>query len=142
MLRRRLGRRTHLRKEIKASPAPIWSRSSHVARTKGTTTSLTRPIPSRRRRTRLWKKCYACGKLGHFSKKFPDQTDHRAKKANESKDVNMVAMGNTGDRYGNLPTVLSVFQSTSWWLDTGANVHYVLASPCFLLTRLFGTPLC
>jgi len=141
-LRRRLGRRTHLRKEIKASPAPTWSRSSHMARTKGTTTSLTRPIPSRRRRTRLWKKCYACGKLGHFSKKFPDQTDHRAKKANESKDVNMVAMGNTGDRYGNLPTVLSVFQSTSWWLDTGANVHYVLTSPCFLLTRPFGTPLC
>ena len=35
----------------------------------------------------------------------------------------MVTMGNTGDGYGNLPTVLSVFQFTSWWLDTGANVH-------------------
>ena len=32
-------------------------------------------------------------------------------------------MGNTGDGYNNLPTVLSVFQSTSWWLDMGANVH-------------------
>jgi len=77
----------------------------------------------KKKKNKTLEKCYACGKLGHFSKKFPDQTDHRAKKANESKDVNMVAMANTGDRYGNLPTVLSVFQSTSWWLDTGANVH-------------------
>ena len=30
--------------------------------------------------------------------------------------------GTTG--YGNmLPTVLSVFQPTEWWVDTGANVH-------------------
>jgi len=35
----------------------------------------------------------------------------------------MVTMGNTGDGYGNLPIVLSVFQSMSWCLDTGANVH-------------------
>ena len=27
------------------------------------------------------------------------------------------------DGYGNLPVVLSVFQSTCWWIDTGANVH-------------------
>jgi len=96
----------------------------------------------KKKKKKTLEKSYACGKLGHFSKECPDQTDHRAKKANESKDVNMVAMANTGDRYGNLPTVLSVFQSTSWWLDTGANVHYVLTSPCFLLTRPFGTPLC
>jgi hypothetical protein len=25
--------------------------------------------------------------------------------------------------YGNLPYVLTVFQSTTWWLDFGANVH-------------------
>jgi hypothetical protein len=29
--------------------------------------------------------------------------------------------GTTG--YGNLPYVLLVFQSTTWWLDSGANVH-------------------
>jgi hypothetical protein len=25
--------------------------------------------------------------------------------------------------YGNLPSVLSVFQSTTWWLDSGANIY-------------------
>jgi hypothetical protein len=25
--------------------------------------------------------------------------------------------------YGNLPYVLSVFKSITWWLDSGANVH-------------------
>jgi hypothetical protein len=67
--------------------------------------------------------CFACGKAGDFSKECPDRADRRAKKAEESKDVNMVTIGNTEDGYGNLPTILSVFQTTSWWLDTGAHVH-------------------
>jgi hypothetical protein len=25
--------------------------------------------------------------------------------------------------YGNLPYILSLFQSTTWWLNSGANVH-------------------
>jgi hypothetical protein len=25
--------------------------------------------------------------------------------------------------YGNLPYILSVFQSTTWWLDSGANIY-------------------
>jgi hypothetical protein len=32
----------------------------------------------------------------------------------------------TGDGtsgYGNISLILSVFQSTTWWLDSGANVH-------------------
>ena len=35
----------------------------------------------------------------------------------------MTTLGNTEDRYSNLSTVLSVFQSMNWWFDTGANVH-------------------
>jgi hypothetical protein len=37
-----------------------------------------------------------------------------------------MVVSNSGDGtsgYGNLPYVLLVFQSTSWWFDSGANVH-------------------
>jgi len=34
-----------------------------------------------------------------------------------------VTTSNIDDRYGNSPTALSVFQSPSWWVDTGANIH-------------------
>jgi hypothetical protein len=39
--------------------------------------------------------------------------------------VNMVVSSSGGGTsgYDNLPYVLSVFQSTTWWLDFGANVH-------------------
>ena len=63
--------------------------------------------------------CYTCGEPGHFSKDCPERADRRGKKA---KTVNVVTASNT-DGYGNLFTVLSVFQSPCWWLDTGANVH-------------------
>jgi hypothetical protein len=63
--------------------------------------------------------CFTCGEPGHFSKDYPDRVDHRGKKA---KTVNIVTAGNT-DGYGNLFTVLLVFQSPSWWIDIGANVH-------------------
>ena len=35
----------------------------------------------------------------------------------------MTTLASTEDGYGNQSTVLSVFQSMSWWFDTGANVH-------------------
>jgi hypothetical protein len=40
----------------------------------------------------------------------------------KDKTFNIVTASNT-DGYGNLFTVLSVFQSPCWWIDTGANVH-------------------
>jgi hypothetical protein len=42
----------------------------------------------------------------------------------EQKTVNMVTNARDGTSgYGNLPYVLSVFQSTTWWSYSGANVH-------------------
>jgi hypothetical protein len=39
--------------------------------------------------------------------------------------VNMLVSSSRGGTsgYGNLPYVLSLFQSTTWWLDSSANVH-------------------
>jgi hypothetical protein len=48
--------------------------------------------------------CFTCGEVGHFSK---DCLECAVYKKNAK----------------NLFTVLSVFQSPCWWIDTGANVH-------------------
>jgi hypothetical protein len=39
------------------------------------------------------------------------------------------------DAYGNLFTVLLVFQFPCWWIDTGANVLVHAATLCSHLTR-------
>ena len=41
----------------------------------------------------------------------------------EKKKVHLVTASSADDGYGNFSTVLSVFQSPSWWVDTGANIH-------------------
>jgi hypothetical protein len=41
----------------------------------------------------------------------------------EKKKVNLVTANKADDRYGNFSTVLSVFQSPSWWVNTCANIH-------------------
>jgi hypothetical protein len=64
--------------------------------------------------------CFACGETGHFAKDCPDRADRCGKKGN----VNIVIASNEKDKgYGNLPFIFSLFQSPSWWLETGANVH-------------------
>jgi hypothetical protein len=64
-----------------------------------------------------------CGSPGHWAKKCPNRKGRKLQ--SEQKTSNMVVSRSGGGTsgYGNLPYVLSVFQSTTWWLDSGANVH-------------------
>jgi hypothetical protein len=67
--------------------------------------------------------CFVCGSPGHWTKKCPN---HKGRKHQpEQKTTNMVVSSSEGETsgYDNLPYVLLVFQSTTWWLDSGANVH-------------------
>jgi hypothetical protein len=67
--------------------------------------------------------CFVCGSLDHWAKKCPN---HKGRKPqSEQKTANMVLSSSGGGTsgYGNLPYVLLVFQSITWWLYSGANVH-------------------
>jgi hypothetical protein len=47
----------------------------------------------------------------------------RSERTRKRKKVNPVTASSADDGYGNFPTILSVFQFPSWWVDTGANIH-------------------
>jgi hypothetical protein len=64
-----------------------------------------------------------CGSPDHWAKKCPN---HKGRKPQpKQKTSNKVVSSSRGriSGYGNLPYALSVFQSTTWWLNSGANVH-------------------
>jgi hypothetical protein len=67
--------------------------------------------------------CFMCGSPDHWAKKCPNYKGR--KRQPEQKTTNMVVsnFGGGTSGYGNLLSVLSVFQSTSWWFDTSANIH-------------------
>ena len=55
------------------------------------------------------------------------------KPGQDSKSVNVTLSNSDGaSRYGNLFTVLSVCESTDWWVDTGPIFMCVLMCLCFL----------
>jgi hypothetical protein len=71
-----------------------------------------------------------CDSTDQWAKKYPNRKGRKPQ--SEQKTTNIVTI--TRDRtsgYGNLPYVLSVFQSTTWCLDVGANVHVYSNAPLF-----------
>jgi hypothetical protein len=73
-----------------------------------------------------------CESPDHGAKKCPNRKGRKPQP--KQKTTNMVASSSGGGTsgYDNLPYVLSVFQSTTWWLDSGANVH--MCSDAFLFS--------
>ena len=58
-------------------------------------------------------------KPGHYAKDCPD-----GKWKPKKKSANIIEADGGTSGYGNLlHTVLSVFHSPNWWVDTGANIH-------------------
>jgi hypothetical protein len=93
-------------------------------------TSQSKLLPLRRRRIRRMR-IASCADLlidGQIV-----QTTKEKKPQAEQKTANMVVSiyGGETSGYGNLPYVLLVFQSTTWWLDTSANVHVCSVASLF-----------
>jgi len=83
--------------------------------------------------------CFTCGKPGYYAKDCPD-----GKWKPKKKSANMIEADGETSGYGNLLyTILLVFHSPDWWVDTGANIHvYADIFFCFLLIRSGGLPPC
>jgi hypothetical protein len=85
----------------------------------------TKPQPTTTFKKKKFKEgqaCFVYGSTDHWAKKCPHRKGR--KPSPEQKTTNTVTMaGVETSGYNSLPSVFSVFQSTSWWLDTGANIH-------------------
>jgi transposase InsO family protein len=128
MLRRKLGLRMDDQKELRVKPVPTWcTKHSHMASAKARRTRIatrqSKLLPSRRRRIKRRMRVGSCAVpriIGQ--KKCPNSKGRKPKP--EQKTANMVASTGYGTSgYGNLPSVLSVFQSSTWWLESSANIH-------------------
>ena len=77
--------------------------------------------------------CYVCGSPNHFATKFLERKG--------KKSVNMVISetGGTSGYSNSLPTILSVFCSPEWWVDTGANIHVCSDASLFSSYQAGGT---
>jgi hypothetical protein len=66
--------------------------------------------------------CFMCGSPDNWTKKYPNRKGRKSQP--KQKTMNMMTSIRDGTSgYGNLPSTLSMFQSTTWWLGYGANVH-------------------
>jgi hypothetical protein len=135
MLRRKLRLSTDNLKEPRVKPVPIWCSSQSYGKGKGKGKAKQNQNNDKAKQTSTFKKkkkkkeeeedegCFICGFSDHWAKKYPNRKERKPQP--EQKTTNMVISNSGGGTsgYDNLPFVLSVFQSTNWLLDTGANVH-------------------
>jgi hypothetical protein len=66
---------------------------------------------------------FMCGSPDHWAKKCPNCNGRIPQPEQKTKNMVVSSCGGGTSEFGNLPFVLSVFQSTTWWLNSDANVH-------------------
>jgi hypothetical protein len=114
--------------------ANIVQKSHGKGKGKGKKTKLQPTTTFKKKKFKEGQGYFVCGSTDHWAKKCPHRKGR--KPSPEQKTANTVTMaGVETSGYNSIPSAFSVFQSTSWWLDTGANVHVFLMLPYFLLTR-------
>jgi hypothetical protein len=67
--------------------------------------------------------CFMCGSPDHWAKKFPNHKERKPQPKQKTSNMVVSSSGGETSGYGNLSYILLVFQSTTWWFDSGANVH-------------------
>ena len=67
--------------------------------------------------------CFMCSSIDHWAKRCPNGKGRKPPQGQRS--INIVTIGNTNDGTSgyDIPSIFSVFKSTSWWIDTATNVH-------------------
>ena len=84
--------------------------------------------------------CHVCGDPNHWAPKYPNRFEEREhEKSGKSANVVIgdIDMKESGFRI--FPTILSVFQSPDWLIDTGANVHVCADASMFSSYQATGT---
>ena len=77
--------------------------------------------------------CFVCDSPDHFAAKCPNR------KGKKSANMIISEPGGTSGYDNLLPTVLSVFCSPDWWVDTGANIHVCADASLFSSYQVRGT---
>jgi hypothetical protein len=74
---------------------------------------------------------FICGSPDHWAKKCLTRKGRKPQPEQNTANIVVSSSGGGTSVYSNLLYVLSVFQSTTWWFDTGANVHVCLDASLF-----------
>jgi hypothetical protein len=75
--------------------------------------------------------CFICGSPDHWAKKCLTRKGRKPQPEQNTANIVVSSSGGETSVYSNLLYVLSVFQSTTWWFDTGANIHLCLDASLF-----------
>jgi len=133
MLKRRREQKIHMEKELLELPAPTLFRRTIPTKTRRSHRRTKQRLSRQPRSKKKKGACFVCDSPDHFAAKCPNR------KGKKSANIVISETGRTSG-YGNLlPTVLLVFCSPEWWVDTRANIHVCADTSLFSSYQVGGT---